>query len=472
MAGHFMHPRELELDGKLTDEHGNTIGVHCRISFPVASHERIFVELSIPHSVMPAPSLANACTFEGSTQGPPGPITVRMRGLHWQRYTQTRANLTDFGRSGIDLLHIEWLDVSRSKNIDIVRKEEIVTVHLTNPKLTQKMRPLGRGELADAHPIFSFETEIGLITFYRYWNSVFDHQTDTFSGIAGTFATVLLNGPPTELEKITSQFDRVRLCLSLLSRQSVLFRSIHGCVGGVSVFSRRYPLDDENPPYMAMEPLDYAVPVSNVESVMEQAVVAALPMEKEAWDILTYLITALAPAISMNTAGRFMALMHGFEAIRVEAPPLDEAAERSKSELIAALVDARKNASGPVSERIKGFERLVADGAPKNFKARMRQHFENSSVLVADLWPMVGTSSSPGLIDVRDRLAHMGWRSVNSQSLSVATWHLSLYAERYCFDRLGVQLSKTTICPDRLRREEWYSVAAWQKARSEAFNRN
>ncbi|UCU97599.1 hypothetical protein [Acidovorax radicis] len=174
----------------------------------------------------------------------------------------------------------------------------------------------------------------------------------------------------------------------------------------------------------------------------------------------------------MNTAGRFVALMHGFEAIRVESPPLDEAAERSKSELIAALVDARKNVSDPVSERIKGFEKLVADGAPKNFKARMRQHFEKSSVLVADLWPMAGTSSSPGLIDIRDRLAHMGWRSINSQSLSVATWHLSLYAERYCFDRLGVQLSKTTICPDRLRREEWYSVAAWQKARSEAFDRN
>jgi hypothetical protein len=147
MAGHFMHPRELELDGKLKDEHGNTIGVHCRLSFPVASHERIFVELSIPHSAMPAPSLANACTFDGTTQGPPGPITVHMRGLHWQRYTQTRENLTEFGRSVIELLHIEWLDISRSQNIDHIQKEEVVTFHLTNPKLTQKMRPLGWGEL-------------------------------------------------------------------------------------------------------------------------------------------------------------------------------------------------------------------------------------------------------------------------------------------------------------------------------------
>lgn len=37
MAGHFMHPRELELDGRLKDERGNTVGVHCRLSFPVAS---------------------------------------------------------------------------------------------------------------------------------------------------------------------------------------------------------------------------------------------------------------------------------------------------------------------------------------------------------------------------------------------------------------------------------------------------
>lgn len=472
MAGHFMHPRELELDGRLKDERGNTVGVHCRLSFPVASQERIFVELSIPHSAMPTPSLANACTFEGTTQGPPGPITVHMRGLHWQRYTQTRANLTEFGRSVIELLHIEWLDISRPQNLDPIRKEEVVTVHLTNPKLTQEMRPLGLGKLADAHPIFSIGTGIGLVTFYRYWNSVFDHENDTFSGVAGTFATLLLDTPPTELEEISNQFDRVRLCLSLLSRQSILFRSIHGCVVGLSSLSRRYPLSDENPPYMAMEPLGYAVPISNVESVMEQAVGVALSMDEETWETLSFFITALAPAINMNTADRFMALMHGFEAIRVDPSPPDEGAEQERSELIAALEGARKSASSQVSERIKGFQALVANVRPKNFKDRMRQHFKKSSVLVRDLWPMVGTSNSPGLIDLRDRLAHIGWRSIDSQSLSVATWHLSLHAERYCFDRLGVPLSKTTICPDQLRREEWYSVAAWQKARSEAFARN
>lgn len=472
MAGHFMHPRELELDGRLKDDHGTTVGVHCRLSFPLASHERIFVELSIPHSAMPTPALSNECTFEGTTQGPPGPITVRMRGLHWQRYTETKTNLTEFGRSVIELLHIEWLDISRSRNLDFIQKEEVVTIHLTNPMLTQKMYPLGRGKLADAQPIFSFGTGFGVVTFYRYWNAVFDHHNDKFSGVAGTFATLLLDGPPSDLEGISNQFDRVRLCLSLLSRQSVLFRSIHGCVAGLSTFSRRYPLDDENPPYMAMEPLDYAVPITNVESVMEQAVGAAISMDEDAWETVSFLITALAPAINMTTAGRFMALMHGFEAIRVAAPSRDEDAERAKSELIAALEYAKLNTSAPIAERIQGFQNLVANGTPKNFKARMRQHLEKSSMLVADLWPMVGTSRSPGLIDLRDRLAHMGWRSVDSQSLSVATWHLSLHAERYCFDSLGVPLSKTTICPDRLLREEWYSVTAWQKARSEAFARN
>lgn len=467
-----MHPRELELDGSLKDEHGNTVDVHCRLSFPVAGHERVVVELSIPHSAMPTPSLTNACTFEGMTQGPPGPITVRMRGLHWQQYTQTRANLTEFGRSTIKLQHIEWLDISRPRNIEHIQKDEIVTIHLTTPKLTQKMRQLGRGNIADAHPVFSIRTGFGLVTFYRYWNPVFDHQNDTFSGVAGTFATLSLDDPPIELEDITNLFDRVRLCLSLLSRQSVQFRSIHGCVEGLSIFSRRYPLDDKNPPYMGLEPLDYAVRILNVESVMEQAVGTALQMAGEAWETLSFFITALAPAINMNTAERFMALMHGFEAIHVETTPLDETEEQEKSELIAALESASKNASAQVVERIKGFKKLVADGKPKNFKGRMRQHFKTSSALIADLWPMVGASGSPGLIDIRDQLAHMGWRSIDSQSLSVATWHLSLHAERYCFDRLGVPLSKTTICPEQLRIEEWYSMAIWQKARSEALARN
>lgn len=472
LAGHFMHPRELELDGSLKDEHGNTVDVHCRLSFPVASHERVGVELSIPHTAMPTPSLTNACTFEGATQGPPGPITVRMRGLYWQQYTQTRANLTEFGRSTIKLQHIEWLDVSRSRNIDHIQKDEVVTIHMTTPKLTQEMRQLGWGKLADAHPIFSIRTGLGIFTFYRYWNPIFDHQNDTFSGVAGTFATLSSDEPPTELEGITNQINRVRLCLSLLSRQSVQFRSIHGCVDGMSIFSRRYPLDDKNPPHMGMEPLDYAVRISNVESVMEQAVGAALQMAEEDWNTLSFFITALAPAINMSTADRFMALMHGFEAIRVETTPLDETEAQEKSELIAALENAINNASTRVAERLKGFKKSVNNDKPRNFKARMRQHFKTSSVLIADLWPMVGASGATGLIDIRDRLAHMGWRSIDSQSLSVATWHLSLHAERYCFDRLGVPLSKTTICPEQLRREEWYSRATWQKARSKALARN
>lgn len=472
MAAYFMHPREFELDGSLKDKRGNIVDVHCRLTFPVASHERVVVELSIPHSAMPTPSLTNECTFEGTTQGPPGPITVRMRGLHWQQYIQTKENLTEFGRSTIKLQHIEWLDISRSQNIDHIQKYEVVTIHLTTPKLTKDMRQIGWGKLADAYPVFSIQTGFGLVTFYRYWNSVFDHENDTFSGVAGTFATLSLDALPKELERITNLFDRVRLCLSLFSRQSVQFRSIHRCVEGLSIFSRRYPLDDKNPPYMGLEPLGYAVRISNVESVMEQAVGAAFQMAEEDWKTLSFFITALAPAINMDTAERFMALMHGFEAIPVEATPLDEAEEQEKSELIAALESASKNASAQVVERINGFKKLVADRKPKNFKGRMRQHFKTSSVLVADLWPMVGASGSPGLIDIRDQLAHMGWRSIDSQSLSVATWHLSLHAERYCFDRLGVPLSKTTICPEQLRREEWYSVATWQKARSEALTRN
>lgn len=472
MAGHFMHTRELELDGNLKDEQGNTVSVHCRLSFPVACHEGIVVELSIPHSAMPTVFLENTCTFEGTTQGPPGPITVRMRGVHWQKYTRTKANLTEFGHSAVNLLHIEWLDISQSKNIDCIQDENIVTIHLTNTQLTQKMRSLGWGKLADAHPIFSIKAELGLVTFYRYWNSVFDHQKDTFSGVAGTYATVGLDGTPTKLDEISNKFERIRLCLSLISRQSVLFRSIHGCVGGLSTLSRRYPLDGENPPYMSMEPLDYAVPISNVESVMEQAVTSALSMDRDDWDLLTFLITPLAPAIKVNAANRFMALMHGFEAIRIEAPEIDETAERLKLELIEALKNARKNVSTQVSDRIKGFEKLVTDGTPKNFKARMRQHFEKSSVLVADLWPMIGTKHSPGLIDLRDRLAHMGWRSINSQSLAIATWHLSIHAERYCFERLGVPLSKTAICPELLRGDDWYSTATWHKARSEALHRS
>ena len=472
LAGHFIHPRELELDGSLKDEHGNKVDVHCRLSFPVASHERVGVELSIPHTAMPTPSLTNACTFEGATQGLPGPITVRMRGLYWQKYTQTKANLTEFGRSIIKLQHIEWLDVSQSQNIDNIQKNEVVTIHITTPKLTQEMRQLGLGSLSEDYQIFGIRTGVGIFNFYRYWNSIFDHQNDTFIGVAGTFTTLSLDDPLTELESVTDQFDRVRFCLSLLSRQSVQFRSIHRCVEGLSIFSRKYPLDDKNPPYMGMEPRDYAVQISNVEFVMEQAVGAALQMAEEAWSTLSFFITALAPAISMNTAEKFMALMHGFEAIRVETIPLDEAETQEKFELIAALEDAIKNVSAQSAERLRGFKKLVSDGNPKNFKARMRQYFKKSSVLVADLWPMIGASGAPGLIDIRDRLAHMGWRSIDSQSLSVATWHLSIHAERYCFDRLGVPLSKTKICPEQLRREEWYSMAIWQKARSEALARN
>lgn len=469
MAGYFVRYGEIEVDGLLTDSVGHSVNVHCRISFPVSGHESVSIELSIPHASMPVMALEEPFSFEGTTVGPPTPIKICLTDIHCRRYTQALGNPTQYGRSAIDLLHIGSLEITVSQDHDLIADERLVTVHVTNPRLTQDMRRLGAGALADSHPIFSTPlAELGSATFHRYWNSCFDHDKDVFSGVAGTYATIALNSPVTDVNAVVAYVDRLLLVLSLFSRQTVLRRSVHFCADGLSHYSRRYPLDDERPPYIPFEPSDYPVSLRNLEDVLSRAVAVAIPLPEEDWESIRILISALTPALPLSTGERFMALMFGLESIRVPTPIPDEETKRNDAELIDALESLKANRTPNFVQRIEGFQSQISKGPSGNFKGRMRELFKDSPVFVADLWPLAGSKRNLGLIDLRDRLAHMGARSVNPQSLTIALWHLGMHAERYCFEKLGIPLEQTKISPKNLGLEQWYSKPIWHKARSDA----
>lgn len=470
MAGHFVPFRELEVDGLLTDAKGKRVGLHCRILFPTAGHESVSIELSIPHTALPVKFLNGPCTFAGTASGPLGSVEICLNDIYIREHTEELIYPTQWGRSVVDLLSIGELSLTVSRDYDRCADEQLVTVHTTNPRLTQAMRKLGRGALSDTHPIFSTPlAELGTVTFYRYWGCHFDHEKDVFSGAAGTSATVALNDPVTDIKAVVAKFDRLLLVLSLLSRQSVLPRSVHYCAGGLSYYSRAYPIADLRPPYIPAEPGDYSVALHDVESVLSKAVAAALQKLDVEWESIRLLVFALAPAVSQSTGEQFMALMSGFESIVVPSPPPDEASKRTDTELIDALESLKPHRTTAFAERVEGFQDKIRAGPTKNFKQRMRVLFGSQSLFVADLWPMTGKKRQPGLIDLRDQLAHMGPRSVNPQSLAIALWHLRIHAERYCFEKLSVPLSQTNNCPKKLGLDNWYSKPTWERARSDAI---
>ena len=98
--------------------------------------------------------------------------------------------------------------------------------------------------------------------------------------------------------------------------------------------------------------------------------------------------------------------------------------------------------------QLKGFAKKFA-GGELPLTGKITGFLRRKNVAFEDLWSIDGDN---GLIGIRNKLAHGGAHYIHHQGLAVATFHLSLLAERIVCSFLGVVWRESH---HRVRREEW-----------------
>lgn len=85
-------------------------------------------------------------------------------------------------------------------------------------------------------------------------------------------------------------------------------------------------------------------------------------------------------------------------------------------------------------------------------KASINEFLAQHSVEVADLWPLFGSTSMPGLAEIRNRLAHGEVPTGDAiTALAIARSHLRIILERCLLSVFGFLDSKSRASPSSVR---------------------
>ena len=221
------------------------------------------------------------------------------------------------------------------------------------------------------------------------------------------------------------------------------------------------PLEPLTTKYLPYEPHDYLVDQRSFASLTSTATKELAALDPKMKDIFKHMSVGLAPFINMPESERFLLMFQSLEACRALAQRIgvDSDSAKNNAKLIEVLESAKQGIDAKIAERIDGFIERVRTGKPSLKQQLEWVLVEEWKVKTNDLWALSGNKKMPGLIQVRDELAHSGSKALHPQALAVATWHLSILLERVLLTLLKIPLSDTSAAPNRLVREPWYKPA-------------
>jgi hypothetical protein len=218
-------------------------------------------------------------------------------------------------------------------------------------------------------------------------------------------------------------------------------------------------------------PDDYLVPESQLPVIANDAMKKFESLPSDIRRIVEYISLGLVPYIAQRHGERFLALFYALEACRKFASKEPDAETMmSTEELTTLLAEASGKASTVVSARIDGIISNIRSGPKVDLRIQLEEVLLKWNVQRAHLWPIVGTDGQPGLKNIRDRLSHKGGTSVNSDSLLVATHHLSILMERVVIALLGIPLEQTAVSLEKVKRDSWCDYSYVQHERRRIFS--
>jgi hypothetical protein len=214
------------------------------------------------------------------------------------------------------------------------------------------------------------------------------------------------------------------------------------------------PLDPLSTQYIPIEHNDYLVGKSDFENLVTGALKEFSLMDPLAKEYFRDFTIGLVPFVEMQTSQRFLSMFHALEGCRKSGGGLPPDLEVNESDVLLkdALERAKVGVDPSIGERIDG---LIERIDKTSLRKELGFVLKSWSISTSGLWPLFGTKSNAGLIEIRNKLSHSTPKNVTSLGLVVATWHLSILIERILLTLLKIPIENTSAGVGQYRRDEW-----------------
>jgi hypothetical protein len=299
--------------------------------------------------------------------------------------------------------------------------------------------------------------QLGPVHLMREWvfNKTSHGKGQVYSGLCALVE--FGHGTSVDKDTIFSSFKNLLEVVSLFCRQRTEM------LGWDTEFGNRHEQVWKNP----LDPLitknvsrgrDKYLVDADFERLAGRAVASYAKLNADMRTVCADLLIGLTPFIDVSPPQRFLAMFQSLESCRRFAKNRNmvESQNQEDIDLISALSRAKLDASASVAERIDGFITRIEEPVG-SLKAELECVLETWNVKTDDLWPLSGTKKLPGLIQLRDKLAHRGALALSFQGVAIASRHLSVLIERIMLALLDISIEETNAGVKVLGYEDWYA---------------
>jgi hypothetical protein len=301
--------------------------------------------------------------------------------------------------------------------------------------------------------------EIGLVHLMREWvfNKTHHGRGEVYSGLCALVE--FGHGTRIDKDRIFSSIKNLLEVVSLFCRQRTAMLGWDTEYGNRHEQVWKNPLDPWVTKNVSRGRDKYLVD-ADFERLAGCAVATYANLEADKKTVCADLLIGLTPFIDLNPPQRFLAMFQSLESCRRFAKNRNmvESQNQEDIDLILALARAKLDASVSVAERIDGFITKIEEQGG-SLKAELECVLETWNVKTDDLWPLQGTKKLPGLIQLRNKMAHRGALALSFQGVAIASRHLSVLIERIMLAFLNIPIEETNAGIKVLSYEDWYAPA-------------
>ncbi|SBS29302.1 hypothetical protein MAQ5080_01353 [Marinomonas aquimarina] len=449
---------KVSFDAKLLDLSGREVLVDCNLRLPAIWGEKVEINIGIPHSEMPINVFENPCQLS-SLQDAPN-YRVEMGEVCYRKITTGLHQARKFGLSPIILTHVAHLKiVDQCPN-----GESKFYICITPNDYLSDNTSLDSSQMLEELTSFHCST-LGEIKLQRYWVKSRVSSSNDYALKSGYWLEVSADMHKYEANQILQMISPILDILSIIFRQRVSVVGWQSLQSGVRTRYWIYPIEPSETHYAGLEPKKYVASINDLSEVVNKAIHTHKLLQGRGRQWLFFLSYGLSPAIQLQDAERFMSLFRTLEKISSESyePKAPTDANKVAAEMLQDLADSMEEMGLDTSSRMKGFAKMLTNG-DSPLADKIINFLNAHSVSFKDLWDIEGKKK--GLIGIRNKLAHGGAHYINHQSLAVATFHLSVLAERVACTLLEIPWKESHR---REMRDEWLDPSYVQVLQNEVL---
>lgn len=454
----------IDFDGILTTASGATLPCTCKLKLPDGTWQATEIHIGLAQVGM-RQHLQNPLGLIGTDRAG---RSVKVSDIHYKSIYFEPSRKTGLAKMDIKLVgeievtHVVLPNPVKAKlNISLSNAEYLNLAHKTSVESTDESR---------IEELFALTLPVvGKATFLRQWR--FWRNVDNVTSKGACSFILELSDASTALTEFSSRspFLSALVVPSIFMRQRIAVNGWEEQGHSVKEVIRQ-PLEPILPKSYSIPPDDYLVREPRLIEVVERACRAFSGLSLEMQQTVEKMALGLVPFNKLGHEERFRTMFYALESCRKFASKTPSSAIlQARDEVLVALKSAHEQVTGRAAERVHGFIQSVETGPKVDLRIQLEEVLENWKVVTYDLWPLFGNDAEPGLVKIRDKLSHSGSSSVNSDSLVLATYHLSLLIERIVLAILGIPLDETLVSPVSLQMDPWHDRDRIQSARRGTF---